>query len=267
MTGWIAIDRGIFEHAFFAREPMSEREAWVWIISRAAWKDTRHRVGTEMVAVPRGSFLTTLREMQHAWLWRSDTRVRTFLRRLESDAMIVAKTNAKGNAQKTQISVCNYEVFQSIKRTENAEENAPETHGKRTKETSEPINQKKEAKASRAKASKDNVFAILSQVASPAMVEQFMGHRDGMKKPITDAMAEAMLKMLQGHPDPDAVLNSSIANGWQGIFPDKIKRTEPQNGKPTGQGRLSAFIAGASGAPRVDSWEDSNPSQPLLARR
>lgn len=246
---------------------MSEREAWIWIISRAAWKETRHRIGTEMVVVHRGSFLTTLREMQLAWLWRSDTRVRTFLRRLESDKMIEAKTNAKGNAQKTHIRVCNYEVFQSIKRTENAEENAPETHGKRTKETSEPVNQKKEAKASRATPSKANVFAILSQVASPDMAEKFIKFRADMKKPITDDMADAMLKILNGHHDPDAVLNNSIANGWQGIFPDEIKRTDPQNGKPTGQGRLSAFIAGASGAPRVDSWEDSNPSLPLLARR
>lgn len=53
-------------------------------------------------------------------------------------------------------------------------------------------------------------------------------------------------------------------NAWE----DEIDTSrETQNGKPTGQGRLSAFIAGASSAPRVDSWEDSNPSQPLLARR
>jgi hypothetical protein len=33
-----------------------------------------------------------------------------------------------------------------------------------------------------------------------------------------------MLKKLDGHHDPIAVLTDSIANGWQGIFPDKIKK-------------------------------------------
>lgn len=60
---------------------------------------------------------------------------------------------------------------------------------------------------------------------------------------------------------PETWLNK---NAWE----DEIDTSrETQNGKPTGQRRLSAFIAGASSAPRVDSWEDSNPSQPLLARR
>jgi uncharacterized protein YdaU (DUF1376 family) len=60
---------------------------------------------------------------------------------------------------------------------------------------------------------------------------------------------------------PETWLNK---NGWE----DEIDTSkETQHGKPTGQGRLSAFIAGASSAPRVDSWEDCNPSQPLLARR
>ena len=96
MTGWVAIDRGIFEHTFFSREPMSEREAWVWIITRAAWQDTRHRVGSVIVDVPRGSFMATLREMQHAWMWGSDKRVRLFLGRLKNDGMIGLKTDASG---------------------------------------------------------------------------------------------------------------------------------------------------------------------------
>ena len=128
MTGWIAIDRGLFEHEFFAREPMSEREAWVWIISRASWKSTRHRVGSDMVDVARGAFLATLREMQSAWMWGSDKRVRTFLRRLENEKMIGLKTDASGNAKKTHITVCNYEEFQQVGRTKDAPKDADGTH-------------------------------------------------------------------------------------------------------------------------------------------
>lgn len=267
MTGWIAVDRGIFDHEFFTRGPMTECEAWIWIISHAAWKTTRQKVGPDMVDVPRGSFLVTLKDMQIAWMWGSDTRVRNFLKRLESERMVITEIVVRKDARKTQVTICNYNEYQTSERGENVGENAGSTKPETHKRNNEPVNQKKEAKASRATPSKANVFAILSQVASPDMAQKFIKFRADMKKPITDDMAGAMLEILNGHHDPDAVLNNSIANGWQGIFPDKIKRTDQQNGKPTGQGRLSAFIAGASGAPRVDSWEDSNPSLPLLARR
>lgn len=119
MSGWIAISRDLFDHGFFAREPMSEREAWVWMIARAAWKDTVHRVGSEVLPVPRGSFFCTLRELQQAWGWGSDKRVRNFLKRLENGRM--ADANATGS--KTQITICNYDEFQQDGRSADASRN------------------------------------------------------------------------------------------------------------------------------------------------
>lgn len=116
MTGWVAIDRGIFSHEFFAREPFSEREAWLWMIANAAWQDTRHRVGGEMLDVPRGSFYCTLRGLQSVWMWGSDTRVRRFLKRTQTERMTRIKTNAK----KTLVTICNYDEYQSCERKENA---------------------------------------------------------------------------------------------------------------------------------------------------
>ncbi|MEM8437716.1 helix-turn-helix domain-containing protein, partial [Morganella morganii] len=34
-------------------------------------------------------------------------------------------------------------------------------------------------------------------------------------------------KKLAGHPDPDSVLCDSIANGWQGIFPERTAGRKP----------------------------------------
>ena len=130
MSGWIAVSRDIFQHDFFATEPMSEREAWVWMIARAAWEDTTHRVGSEMLSVLRGSFFCTLRELQSAWGWGSDTRVRAFLKRTQEERMIECKTNAK----KTHITICNYDNFQHIERKENAKKTQPTIQNKRTKE-------------------------------------------------------------------------------------------------------------------------------------
>lgn len=139
MSGWIAISRDLFEHDFFAREPMSEREAWVWMLAKAAWKDTTHRIGGVVVDVPRGSFFCTLRELQSAWGWASDKRVRTFLKRTQDGRMADA-TAAHG---KTQITICNYDEYQHDGRSSDSSGTQDRTQNGRTKET---LNTKQEIK-------------------------------------------------------------------------------------------------------------------------
>tara|TARA_R110000850_G_scaffold20074_1_gene60017 strand:+ start:916 stop:1689 length:774 start_codon:yes stop_codon:yes gene_type:complete len=68
-----------------------------------------------------------------------------------------------------------------------------------------------------------DVIQILSISISSNVATSFVKHRRDLKKPMTENAANAMLKKLEGHQDPDAVLTDSIANGWQGIFPEKTK--------------------------------------------
>ncbi|MBX4873261.1 hypothetical protein HJA89_10145 [Rhizobium bangladeshense] len=138
MSRWIRLQTSIFDHELFAGKEFSERDAWVWLIARAAWRETRHRVGKEMIIVPAGSLFATLRELQAVWRWGSDFRVRSFLKLLQTERMIIVNSNAG----KTQITICNYTRYQNPDQEENAPEtqdtraeNAPDTHGKRTKDT------------------------------------------------------------------------------------------------------------------------------------
>jgi len=130
MSRWVRVQTSIFDHELFQAEPLTEREAWLWLISNAAWKTTRHRVGTDMHEVPAGSLFVTLRKLQTAWKWKSDYRVRSFLKLLEKEEMIVSETNTG----KTQITICNYSHYQEAERTDNASA----TQEKRTKDTNTP---------------------------------------------------------------------------------------------------------------------------------
>lgn len=130
MSGFITIERKLWDHPLFKPEPMTEREAWMWMIAQAAWSGTRHRVGNELVEVPRGSFMATLREMQSVFMWKSDKRVRTFLKMLEAEGMIGRTTVGSRNAPKTHVTICKYEEYQTRGRTKDA----PETHHGRTKD-------------------------------------------------------------------------------------------------------------------------------------
>lgn len=147
MTGWIRIERALWDHDAFAREPMSEREAWAWMIAQAAWDDTRHRVGQVLLKVPRGTFMTTLRELQSAFMWRSEKRVRTFLALLENEGMIGRSIVGERNARKTHVTICNYDKYQDGGRSADA---AKTHHGRSKDAVKEQDNNKQpsEAKAS-----------------------------------------------------------------------------------------------------------------------
>lgn len=147
MTGWVRIDRGLWDDPMFPREPMSEREAYAWMVAQAAWEDTTHRIAGEVKDVPRGSFMTTLRELQSVFMWRSDKRVRGFLKRLEDGRTIGRTTVGPRNAPKTQITICDYDEKQGCGRATDA----PRTHRGRTEDAvKEQDNNKQpsEAKAS-----------------------------------------------------------------------------------------------------------------------
>jgi hypothetical protein len=117
LEGWFAVDRKSISHPFFKRSERSEYEAWIWLIAHAAWKETHHWVNGKRHDVNRGELFTTLRELQSAWMWSSDKKVRGFLKRLSDERMIDAETSYG----KTQITICNYSLYQDIGRKKDAE--------------------------------------------------------------------------------------------------------------------------------------------------
>lgn len=119
--GVFAVDRGIWEHDLFLdSEPLSRREAWMWLISEAAWKPHRRRIGGRAIDLDRGQYVGSLRFIASKWRW-SEPRVRRFLATLILECMIDAKTDAGV----TVITIRNYGHFQ---RTSLPTDAIPERH-------------------------------------------------------------------------------------------------------------------------------------------
>jgi hypothetical protein len=113
VTGHINVARSIFDHPMFDDgRPLSPREAWLWLISNAAWRPmqvlVRNGRSQQLVSLERGQLTYSRSFLRKAWSWTSDKTVRTFLARLEREAMIDIQT---GQLQ-TIISISNYGVFQ-----------------------------------------------------------------------------------------------------------------------------------------------------------
>lgn len=108
--GVFAVDRGVFDHPMFdTPDPFTPREAWLWLISEAAWKPRRRRIGKALVELRRGQVGVTVRFLAAAWKWHR-ARVERYLARLRGDAMI--ETHAKTGI--TVITLCNYGRYQRV---------------------------------------------------------------------------------------------------------------------------------------------------------
>jgi hypothetical protein len=105
--GVFSVTRGVFDHPIFAREPYTEREAWIWLIGAAVWKDTRARVNNSMFDLTRGQCAFSFRFLAAKWNWSKD-KVLRFFRRLKSETMI--ETQARRDA--TIITICKYNDYQ-----------------------------------------------------------------------------------------------------------------------------------------------------------
>jgi hypothetical protein len=192
-----------------------------------------------------------LRELQLVWGWASDFRVRSFLKVLENERMI----ERTKNAAKTQITICNYSLYQDVERKENAEETQKETQGKRTKGTSKQDNIKLSSfHSDNLKPEKPKITSeqILDICLEPETTQAVLEHRKAIKKPLTPRSAQMLVDAFRESGNVELAAKTMILRGWQGFDPEWMK-------KPA----LQVFNSGQTD----DIPKDNGPMIPLEGRR
>lgn len=108
--GVFAVDRAVFSHPLLTTgEPFSRREAWLWLISEAAWKPRKvGRIGA-VIELERGQLAHSVRFIADAWGW-SKSSVDRFLTRLKTGTMIGTSTGTGLLV----ITICNYDAYQRL---------------------------------------------------------------------------------------------------------------------------------------------------------
>lgn len=240
MSRWIRVQTSIFDHEVFAAEPFSEREAWLWLISKAAWKDTVHRIGASVMPVPAGSLFVTIREMQAAWKWTSTRRVHQFLELLSSQNMI----ETSSETGKTLVTVCNYSKYQNAETHSETTEGAEAKQKRNTKDTSTPDNNtsslRSEERAPAKPTPRGELLAVLDGDHADAVID----HRQRARKPLTVHAAKLLAEKFSRCADPNAAADAMIANGWQGFEPEWMEnrqRTINRGQDPPLPSQKSAF--------------------------
>ncbi|MDQ7262689.1 helix-turn-helix domain-containing protein [Paracoccus sp. PS-1] len=102
---------------------------------------------------------------------------------------------------------------------------------------------------------RDALLTVLSQEAADA----FIDHRKAKRAKLTVRAAQLIAKDLTHHPNPDAVVEASIKNGWTGVFPEKFggpRDQSPQQNRHTAADDRFGRIADAAVRNRAPSRPD-----------
>lgn len=129
MEGWISLYRKIQEHWLWTkRRKFSQFEAWISLLFKANFKDTKIMIGDNVIEVKRGSFITSEVKLAEEWKWDRST-VRKFLKTLEEQKMIQKNSTTKY----TSISIENWELYQDTQQ-QNRQQNNNKTTTKQHRE-------------------------------------------------------------------------------------------------------------------------------------
>ena len=112
MSEWgvFAVCRGVWKHEEFETDaPFSKREAWLWLVSEAAWKDRKKKIAGKSITIERGQLSHSIRFMAEAWNW-SKSRAMRFVLDIEKSGMVSTES---GTGQII-ITICKYNEYQKV---------------------------------------------------------------------------------------------------------------------------------------------------------
>jgi hypothetical protein len=91
-----------------------------------------------------------------------------------------------------------------------------------------------------------------------AVLEEFYGHRIEGGKPMTLRAAAAIAADFEGYTVQDIIrcLRQSVANQWQGVFPEKVRRTGPASVAAANRGGAASIDSVIAEAQRLRELEE-----------
>lgn len=105
MAGHLKLHRDVYEHHAF--KSVIEASFFVWMCSKAAWRDHTVRYKDQVIPLKRGQFAMSVRDMAAVWGW-SRSKVERILNRDTLRDMIETHTETGV----TVITICNYDKYQ-----------------------------------------------------------------------------------------------------------------------------------------------------------
>ena len=260
--GWVPVSRELQDHWMWDDKPFAHGQAWIDLIMLANYEDTKMPYKGEIITCERGTVNLSISHLANRWGW-SRHKTRDFLNLLESDGMVTvcATTN------RTTITIENYSFYNDVPTTKGQRgdsdktsnsskfvefddfgattnlttqtlgkygicEDSPTTKGQRKDSEGTAKGQRGDTTNNNNKNNKNNNI-YSDEPKLDTAVKEFITFRKKIKKPMTDHAVKLMLsklnKLTSDIDEQVEILNQSILNGWQGIYP--LKHEENKRGQ------------------------------------
>lgn len=105
--GWISLYRNIQDNWLWQEKPYDKAHAWIDLLLSANHQDKKTVLGSELLHIKRGYFVTSQKKLMQRWGW-GNTKVRSFLELLKADGMI-----EYSGKRYTKVHILNYEMYQN----------------------------------------------------------------------------------------------------------------------------------------------------------
>jgi DNA-binding transcriptional regulator YhcF (GntR family) len=204
MSGWIRIDRDITSHWIFKDEWKFRN--WVDLLTLVNHSEQKVNLKGTVLTCKRGQTLCSLDTL--AKRWNCDkSKVRRFLKLLESDSMI----ELKSEHITTRLTICKYDTYQGERNADETEM----THERNASETQMTPNKND-------KKEKNNIYSFLASLIDNGFDEklslEWMEVRKQLRAVNTETAFNSFMRQVQKHGgDRNLILRKCVERSWKGF--------------------------------------------------
>ena len=220
--GWTKLWREQFNHWLSEKRPWCDGYAWTYLYSQANYKKGMVNFRNEYIPIDRGQYITSKLKLANKFGW-TYRHVENFLKALKNDEMITYRTTNRYIV----VTIVNYNTFQGSD-DENDEQNDEQiknrlgTDDEQIRNEATQLRRIKKDKKEKKVNNKVDLFKNKSKDFINTLNE-FKKMREKNKKKMTDYAIELLVKKLDKMTNDEneqiAIMERSIENCWQGIFP------------------------------------------------
>ena len=229
-NGWIKLHRKLLDNPVVMKDS-DHLAVWIYLLLNASHTEYPVLFGGKKISLKAGQLITGRKSIAST-LGISESKVRRVLDLFEIDQQIDRQRSNKNSL----VSILNWDKYQIFD-----QQIDQQATNKRPTSDQQATTNKNNKNIKNIKECKEIIYSDVPELNETIIA--FIDYRKSIKKPMSDRAITLLLgklnKMSNSVQEQIEILNQSILNGWQGIFP--LKSDSGTGKKASFQGRNYDF--------------------------
>ena len=229
-NGWIKLHRKLLDNPVVMKDS-DHLAVWIYLLLNASHTEYPVLFGGKKISLKAGQLITGRKSIAST-LGISESKVRRILDLFEIDQQIDRQRSNKNSL----VSILNWDKYQIFD-----QQIDQQATNKRPTSDQQVTTNKNNKNIKNIKECKEIIYSDVPELNETIIA--FIDYRKSIKKPMSDRAITLLLgklnKMSNSVQEQIEILNQSILNGWQGIFP--LKSDSGTGKKASFQGRNYDF--------------------------